>query len=385
MRFLGRTRRLIRPSVACLKWFYGEAVVAGIALSGRASARGPTVVPRKRTYDDQPSPPQVVDVGETLISLNLLDLDPVRIRYLEQLHDHEQAHPGEAMESAPFLIEECGLSQIAALQLTRALDALGLVNECNGLADPAAWLADGGREAVKKIRAYRSNPANRAAAARTAALAHSYEARLNGIAHLDAAGAASCTQGHGEFLGAPLTRDEILAAVDYLEQKCLLTVSIRNAGGVAQGVSITASGEDCMEQHEGDVSNYLQQQRQPATTYNHIGSITGGSGIQIGNTQATQHVNVGLDPVALRELVAMLRPQLGQFGDAEPEAESALDEVAEEAGSAHPNQRRIVTALTKVAEMAVPASARLAVEFLRYRLQEWGVLPPPSGSLPPAP
>jgi len=81
----------------------------------------------------------------------------------------------------------------------------------------------------------------------------------------------------------------------------------------------------------------------------------------------------------------VLWPPLGQFGDAEPEAEAALDEVAEEAGSAHPNQRRIVTALTKVAEMAVPASARLAVEFLRYRLQEWGVLPPPSGSLPPAP
>lgn len=320
-----------------------------------------------------------------MISLNLLDLDPVKIRYLEQLHDHEQAHPGEAMESAPFLIEECGLSDVAALQLTRTLDALGLVNECNGLADPAAWLADGGREAVRKIRAYRSNPANRAAAARTAALAHIYEAKLNGMEHLDAAGAASCTHGHGEFLGAPLTRDEILAAVDYLEQKGLLTVSIRNAGGAAQGVSITARGEDCMEQHEGDVGEYLQQQRQAATTYNnHIGSITGGSGIQIGNTQATQHVNVGLDPAALRELVAMLRPQLGQFGDAEPEAQAALDEVHEEAESAHPNQRRIVTALTKVAEMAVPASARLAVEFLRYRLQEWGVLPPPSGSLPPA-
>jgi hypothetical protein len=318
-----------------------------------------------------------------LISLNLLDLDPVRIRYLEQLYDHEQTHPGQAMESAPFLIEECGLSQVAALQLTRALDALGLVDECNGLADPAAFLADGGREAVKKIRAYRSNPANRAAAARSAALAHTYEAKLNGIEHLDAGGAAACDRGHGEFLGAPLARDEILAAVNYLEQKGLLTVGIRNAAGVAQGVSITASGEDCMEQHEGDVGEYLQQQRRAATTYNHIGSISGGSGIQIGNTHATQHVNVGIDPAALRELVAMLRPQLGQFGDAEPEARAALDEVAEEAESAQPNQSRVVTALTKVAEMAVPASARLAVEYLRYRLQQLGVLPPPSGSLPP--
>jgi hypothetical protein len=76
-----------------------------------------------------------------------------------------------------------------------------------------------------------------------------------------------------------------------------------------------------MDQHEGDVSEYLRQQRAAAATYNNNnGSISGGAGIQIGNVQATQQVNVGLDPAALREVVDMLRPQLGQFGDAEPEA-----------------------------------------------------------------
>jgi hypothetical protein len=318
-----------------------------------------------------------------LIKLNLLDLDPVRIRYLEQLYDHEQTHPREAMESGPFLIEQCGLSMAAALDLTLALDGIGLIKQCNSLGGPAAWLADGGREAVSKIRAYRSDPANRAAAARKAVLAHTYEAKLNGKEHPSAAGAATCSRGHGEFLAAPLSRDEILAAVNYLEQKGLLTVGIRNAGGEAQWVSITAAGEDCMEQHEGDVGQYLRQQRPAATTYNSIGSISGGSGIQIGNMQATQHVNVGLDPMALREVVDMLRPQLGQFGDAEPEARAALDEVAGEAESVHPNPSRVVKALTKIAEMAVPAGVRLVAEVVKYRLQEWGVLPPP-GSLPPA-
>jgi DNA-binding MarR family transcriptional regulator len=271
-----------------------------------------------------------------------------------------------------------------ALDLTRALDNIGLVKQCNSHDGPAAWLADGGREAVTKIRAHRSDPANRAAAARKAVLAHTYEAKLNRNEHPDAASAATCTRGHGEFLADPLSRAEILAAVDYLEQKGLLTVGIRNADGKAQWVSITASGEDCMEQHEGDVSEYLRQQRAAAATYNNnIGSISGGSGIQIGNVQATQHVNVGLDPAALREFVDMLRPQLGQFGDAEPEARAALDEVAEEAKSARPNQGRVVKALTKVAEMAVPVGARLVAEVVKYKLQEWGVLPPPA-SLPPA-
>jgi hypothetical protein len=44
----------------------------------------------------------------------------------------------------------------------------------------------------------------------------------------------------------------------------------------------------------------------------------------------------------LREFVDMLRSQLGQFGDAKPEAIAALDELAEEAESAHPNQGRVV-------------------------------------------
>lgn len=50
------------------------------------------------------------------------------------------------MDSGPFLTEQCGLSMAAALDLTRALDNIGLVKECNSLDGPAAWLADGGRE-----------------------------------------------------------------------------------------------------------------------------------------------------------------------------------------------------------------------------------------------
>lgn len=162
---------------------------------------------------------------------------------------------------------------------------------------------------------------------------------------------------------------------------------VPDRAAVDQAVHLVITGErnTIMVAPQQAVGEYPQQQRLGATMHNnHIGSISGGSGIQIGNTQATQHVNVGLDPAALRELVAMLQPQLGQFGDAEPEARAALEEVAEEAESAHPNQSRVVTALMKVAEMAVPVGARMAVEFLRYRLQQWGVLPPLPASPPPA-
>jgi hypothetical protein len=159
----------------------------------------------------------------------------------------------------------------------------------------------------------------------------------------------------------------------------------RAAADQAVNLVITGERNTVMVAPQQVVGEHPQQQRPAATMYsNHVGSISGSSGVQIGNAQATQHVNVGLDPAALRELVAMLQPQLGQFGDAEPEAQAALNEVAEEAESAHPNQSRVVTALTKVAEMAVPVGARMAVEFLRYRLQHWGVLPPPPASLPPA-
>jgi hypothetical protein len=315
--------------------------------------------------------------GDAVI-INLSDLDPLRLRYLERLYDHEQiAPPGEAMDSAPFLIEECGLSLAAALQLTRALDGLGLVNECNGLAQPSAWLADGGREAVRALRAARADPIRRAAAARRAALAHAYEARLNGIDGVSAVSAAACDT-HGHFLAGPLTERDILRAVDYLEQRRLLKVDVRNAGGDAQTVWITAEGEDCMEQHDGDVGEYLRNQRSNATTYN----IGGGSNVQIGNGTNTQ--NIAMDPAALQGLVDLLRQQLASFGDAESEATAAVDEVAEEAATAHPDRGRVVGALTKLAELAVPAGARLAGEFIRYKLQEWGALPP-TASLPPRP
>jgi hypothetical protein len=308
-----------------------------------------------------------------LIRLNLLDLDPVRIRYLERLHDHEQAHPGEAMESGPFLIEQSSMSLAAALDLTRTLDGMGLVNECNGLGSPAAWLTDGGREAVRKIRAHRSDPANRAAAARTAALAHTYEATLSGNEHPGATSAAACARGHGEFLAAPLNRDEMLAAVNYLEQKGLLTVGTRNAGGEAQWVSITASGEDCMEQHEGDVGEYLRRQRAAATTYNnHVGPVFHGSvdGAQLAwNNQTvtqirneTQQVAPGFEAIAeavadtLRQLLAIGLPEEDQ-----QDAEAVANEVLAEVVRDEPNRGRIRRAVATLRGYLAPVAAGAAL------------------------
>ncbi len=161
---------------------------------------------------------------------------------------------------------------------------------------------------------------------------------------------------------------------------------VPDRAAVDQAVHLVITGErnTIMVAPQQAIGEYPRQRLGAAMHNNHIGSISGGSGIQIGNTQATQHVNVGLDQAALRELVAMLLPQLSQFGDAEPEARAALEEVAEEAESTHPNQSRVFAVLTRVSEMVVPVGARMAVEFLRYRLQQWGVLPPLPASPPPA-
>lgn len=318
--------------------------------------------------------------------INAADLDSVRIRYLERLYDHEQDHPGEVLDSGPFLMEESELTLVAALGLTRALDDLGLVKECNAMGNPSAFLLDAGREFVVRLRAHRDDAAVRSAAARKAVLAYVYDAKLQGNEHPAPAETVRCS--HGEFLGARLREDESLRAVDYLEAKGLLAAHARNAFGKPTYVELTDRGEDCMELTGGDVAEYLQQQRPAQTVYhNQIGSISGGNGIAIGNSQVTQHLNVGVDPAVLRALVAMMLPELCRFGDAEPQVRAALDEIAEEAQAPQPDPGRLGKPVGQILDLAKQAGLPVLVAYLTHKAQEWGILPPPAsgGSLPPAP
>ena len=318
--------------------------------------------------------------------INEADLDPVKTRYLERLYDHEPDDSGEALESGTFLIAESGLTLAAALGLTRALDDLGLVKECNAMGSPSALLRDAGREFVVRLRTDRDDPTVRSATARKALLAYVCDAKLRGQDYPDPAGTAGSR--HGEFLGARLREDDILRAVDYLEAKGLLAAHARNGDGKPTFVELTARGEDCMEQTGGDVAEFLQRQRSAQTVYNtQIGSISGGNGIAIGNGQVTQHVNMGVDPAELRKLVAMVLPELGRFGDAEPQVRAALEAVAEEAQAPQPSPGRLRKAIGQILDLAQQAGVPLLVAYLTHKAQELGILPPPAsgGSLPSAP
>jgi len=55
-----------------------------------------------------------------------------------------------------------------------------------------------------------------------------------------------------------------------------------------------------------------------------IDTISGGNGTIVGSSDFSQTVNVGIDPAALREIIATLLPEVSQFGDAEPLARAAL-------------------------------------------------------------
>jgi len=107
----------------------------------------------------------------------------------------------------------------------------------------------------------------------------------------------------------------------------------------------------------------------------------------IGNGEVTQRVNVGADPAPLRELVAMVLPEPGRFGDSQPQARAAIDEITKEAQAPQPNPGRLRQAIGQILDLSKQAGSPLPVAYLTYEAQEWGFLPlPASGrSLPPGP
>jgi hypothetical protein len=318
------------------------------------------------------------------LEINLLELAPEKLRYLECLFDHEQA--GTDCDSSEFLMERCGLSLAAALGLTRALDGYGFVQETNAMGSPSAILADAGRDAVIRLREFRANPAYRREAARDGLLARVHDAHQQGVGNLDPASTAETR--FAQFYGDVLTASEFVRAADYLAEKGLLTVGQRNADGIPMYVDITAAGEDCVDQADGDVAKYLRAVNPPSGTTYHttIGAVAGGNNFAIGNQGNVSQVgDAGIDPAALRELVTLLLPEFSRFGDAEPQAREAAEEIAEEANSSRPDRGRVGGAIARIRDLAIAAGAHLVVAAVTYQAQKAGVLPPDPPPLPSAP
>jgi hypothetical protein len=139
---------------------------------------------------------------------------------------------------------------------------------------------------------------------------------------------------------------------------------------------------------DGDVAEFLKARRSVGAQTVYETSIHGGQGIAVGSHSFTQNVNVGVEPAALRELVAAVMPQLALLGAAEPQARAALDEIAEEAQVPQPDQGRVRKAFGKLQEIATGAGAGILKIYLIHKAQEWGILPETSsggGAVPPAP
>jgi hypothetical protein len=316
----------------------------------------------------------VRDIGGKLI-LDTYQLDPVKRHLLELLYDHDLEQPGMGYEANAYLIDEAGLSLHAAIALMRALDGQGLIRQTNAMGHASGVIDDGGREAVRQLRAYRDNDAVRVPAARNAVLACLYKATNNGHADLDPNSLLTCE--HGDFYGKRFTEREIYRACRHLETNGLIKVSVWTAGDKPISIELTPLGEDCMTENAGDVTAYLQAQRGQRATYDI--KVEGSQGINIGdNNTITQHINTGLDPATLREIIAAIAPHLPDYGDAEPEARGALAEVAEEAQSATPNPSRIRKAFGYLLKLGGPVVASIAKAVIMHELQKRGILLDPA-------
>lgn len=310
----------------------------------------------------------------TIAKINAKDLGPVKLGLLELLLDYEQEHPDQEMDCGPFLVGECGLSEVAAIDLVTSLDDWGLVKEQITGGRTAAALDADGREAVRRIRAHRGDPAVRAAVARDALVKFLYQVE-QGRPGMPADPVEVVSSDLGEFLGSRLTKDEVVREVAYLARKGLVEVLVVKASGQPASVRLTDLGRDCVDQFGGDVAEFLQEREGGRTVYNtKIDSISGGNGIAVGG-QVTQHVTVGVDAAGLRELVASVLPMLNRLGGVDSVAAVALDELAVQAQVERPEPGRVRQALGQVLDVAKQVGAGALVVYLEYKAREWGFMP----------
>jgi hypothetical protein len=299
------------------------------------------------------------------------------IAYRDQLVDwvYEQAG-GVVTESVPIMAftESVGLNSDGAYTLLRYCRDEGLLDDrTSGMGNPCALLTSYGMADVLARRKRRVDPAQRARACRTALLRWFYDQRIAQV-HMPIT-EEFAQDASKVWEGIQFTDIEIQDAAEYLSDKALIDgVSVPELRGPVRA-QITTEGIDCVTDWDGNVAEYLRDQRGYGPTINHGPEFHGraqGQHFAWGNRDVTQHqvseqVAPGFEPLA--EAVAEILKQLPAFGldpDDQQDAEEAAGEVLGEVTQPRPEPRRVRKMVATLRGFLVPIAASAA----RQEVQE---------------
>lgn len=257
----------------------------------------------------------------------------------------------------------------------RTLVADGAADDDGGMTDSSrsAHLTEWGLARARAWRSLSQQPRSRRVACRDALLDW-----------LDAEGegAASFEPFEGDvrafFFGSPFTKNEVVAAAEFLRDQGLIAGMSSSWGGGPLRPRLTSEGHKCLERHDGSVVDYQQA------------PVGGTSNVNVSHSQnvnvaslssGTQQSNVLLVEAVQKSTTALdtfeaTRPVLGLDEEQESEAATAVEELRRELAQPTPDRGKVRAALETVKAISVGGAGAAAgqgvVALVEIALAAWG-------------
>ncbi|OHX04586.1 hypothetical protein [Micromonospora sp. WMMB235] len=258
------------------------------------------------------------------------DIDTLRHEMLDRIYTEAGGSTHRYVELNGFAAD-IGIEVDVAYSLVKDCSMRGLVEDASTFGGPSAALTPAGIREVQARRRRRADPALRSAAARNSLLRWFYAQDLADV-HMPLTN-KFLESDESTFEGERFGSNEIERAAEFLAGRGLIKgVSASGVRGPLRA-KITIEGQDCVERHGGNVSEYIRDQRGTAPSINtNIGTINSSGALAVGSTGVTQSVTVGADPAALAEFAKTLLAELAKLplpATVAEQAHDALREVAE--------------------------------------------------------
>jgi len=277
---------------------------------------------------------------------------PDALAHLDQILDYVYTR-ANGTSSQRIEILECaeslGLNMDEAFTIVWATRDAGLSQDGSGFGAPAFRLTAAGLAYVREMRQRRDDPAQRAAACRTALLRWFYRQHLATV-HFPITGEFGQSD-DAQHEGTRFTDVEIQHAAEYLADKNLIKgVSVAEMRGPVRA-EITTEGIDCVTDWSGDVARYLHDKRGYGPTTNYHGPVfnakADGNQFAWQNRDVTQiaggqTVTAGYEPLAaaVADLIRSL-PTLGLSPQDQQDVQDVAEEIAGEIVQDQPNPGRL--------------------------------------------
>lgn len=302
-----------------------------------------------------------------------MSTDELRAQFLDWLWTQSGGKISISIDVTPFLTE-AGIDLATAFNLVSDGAARGLMLDWSTMGQPCAALTLDGVHAVEEQRRLRTNPARRAAAARTGLLRSLFDQENAGV-HMPVVAGVLDTN-YARFAGDRLTSIEIDRASKYLSDKGLIEgVTVDQYDGPVRA-SLTSDGLDCIENHGGDVASYLNDRAGSVThTYN-INTLNNTGAVTLGGGDAHQQTTV--DAATIAAFTDALLNRLGTLPMDENHrsaTQTAAEELRHELDRPNPKPERISGALGKVVGYITDAGKPVVTALLLALAQHYG-LPP---------